>query len=684
MPKCEELDYEIGSRQQEYRKRDETYRERESKRGQARDRKVDLWAKPFIGWDSEGDNRDASLFLFGNNLGGRIAHPKISTIEIFELILETERRNPNAIHIIFGGEYDFNMFLRDVPMRCLLALRDTGHTRWKGYRISHLSRKWFTISNDRVSAQIFDVQLFFGTSYVHAITEHEIGTIEERERIAAGKAERKSFTFDDLDYIEPYWRTELKLLPQLANKLRDAFFRAGMFITSWHGPGALARNILTNHNVKECMAKTPVEEAARYAFCGGRFESFKAGLYEGTVYNYDINSAYPYAATFLPDLSVGEWEYVAKVDRDSIDPHQFAVYHISYVTRNTDGFAVIREPKPLFRRFFDDRVMWPNTVTGWYWSPEAALVADDPHATFIEGYVFHDSGARPFAFLQEYYDIRKRLQDQNDPMQLSFKLGPNSVYGQLAQRAGWQRKHEAPKFHQLEWAGYVTSTCRAMAYSAGRYAWENDGLISIDTDGIYSTVQIPDTAEYLPNGIGSNLGQWGMDTLSGVLYWQSGVFYIPTSDEPMGWKLKKSRGAPRGQIPASGAFRALGTLSPLEYMRTEFIGYRWALRNDMSKWRYFVDTKPDKPRTIEFGGSKASKRWHNQRACRKCKGIGDDSMHDLYPQSNLMIRDNHSKMHHIPWLENDHDKNFDVIDEKSGLIIDQIWLDERAELENAC
>jgi hypothetical protein len=272
--------YQIGTRQQEYYKRNNGYQERERVRGQARDRKVDLWAKPFIGWDSEGDNRDRSIFLFGNSLDYRIAHRKISTIEMLELILETERDNPNAIHVIFGGEYDFNMFLQDMPLRCLLSLRDTGRTRWNGYKISHIPRKWFTVSKDGCAAQIFDIQLFFGCAYVKAITEHNVGTDEERVRIADGKEGRESFTYEDLAYIEPYWRTELKLLPVLADKLRDSFYRAGMFIQSWHGPGALARNILTNRNIDKCMKPPTPEllEAARYAFCGGRFESFQAGL----------------------------------------------------------------------------------------------------------------------------------------------------------------------------------------------------------------------------------------------------------------------------------------------------------------------------------------------------------------------------------------------------------------------
>lgn len=666
------------SKHQKYRQNNPAYREREHKRNRMDNesyrlefRREAIRHRPFVGWDSEGSNLTRSVFLWGSSRGDAIHGEMLSSTAMFDLVLRRERDTPDAIHIIYGGEYDFNMMLKDVPRRNLEALKRSNKTQWGDYRLEHIPRKWFVISKDGVTAKIFDIVSFFGCRYDQALKENGIGTVEDLERITAGKNQRSDFSYADIDYIKPYWQAELRYLPELADKLRTSFDRAGMAINSWHGPGALARYILRHHKISEAMNRElpqEVRDASRYAFCGGRFESFQAGLHVGRVGNADINSAYPYAATLLPDLHRGSWKYVNTVDRSSISKTQFALYHISYQKLNPERSGLCMEPQPLFRRFKDDRVMWPNTVTGWYWSPEAVIVADSPHATFLEAWIYHDDGSRPFQFLNEYYQHRLRLQAAGDSMELAFKLGPNSVYGQTAQRAGWEYYNGPPKYHQLEWAGFITSFCRSMVHEAACAAWQNNSLISIDTDGIFTTDTI--RSESLYNREGGQLGQWKVKYVDGILNWQSGVYWMPDNEGQ--WLLKKARGAPKGKIPYANAIKALQTLEPIEYVRNEFIGYRWGLRNGMENWRYFVQ----KDRQIQFGGSEYSKRWHNPRGCRLCRGYKETSLHDLSPNSNGFAPNPHSKMHVLPWEKNDHERARDPIDEKNDATIDAIWTEE--------
>lgn len=665
----------VTSRHVRHRQNNKSYSDRESKRGTTRNyvpyneqRQRDRLHRPFVGWDTEGSNVDATPFLFGNSEQARIAAPALGTTDMLDLILDAETENPNAIHVIYAGEYDVNMILREVPERFLRVLKATNHVQWEGYRIEHIPRKWFGVKKDKTTARIFDVVSFFGCAYVKALQEHKIGTDDELARIIEGKAGRSTFTYGDLDFIEPYWRTELKLLPALMDHLREAFYRAGSYIHYWHGPGALARHALRTQGIKNAMASSipdGVAEAGRYAFCGGRFEPFQAGLHEGIIYNVDINSAYPYAATALPDLSRGEWVHSTNVDRTRIRDTQFAVYHIRYEHTNADRVGLCVAPQPLFRRYSDDRVMWPNTVTGWYWSPEAVNVIHDPHAEFLDGWIFVDDGSRPFSFVAADYRHRAALKRMGDPMQLTFKLKINSIYGQLAQRAGWERYKGPPTYHQLEWAGFITSMCRAMIYRAAMGAWEDGGLVSIDTDGIYSTTPLRE--ETLTNGCGMELGQWEMATVPGMLFWQSGVYF--TKNDAGEWMMAKARGAPKGQISAEAAFTALETLGDLKYTRSEMIGYRWGLRNGMGTWRYFIE----KDRRIQFGGSEWSKRQHFPRGCRSCRGFTGGTLHDLSPVGNGFAYSNHSKMHVLPWAGNDHDRARDPIDLKSDMIIDAIW-----------
>lgn len=661
------------SKHQTYRASNSDYQEREAKRNFQRERSQELKdrrheiqeARPFIGWDTEGTNVDATPFLFGCSTGDKIIREAIPSKLMFDLILSVEQENPTAIHVIYGGEYDFNMFLRDVPLKNLLALRSFGKTEWDGYRLEHIPRKWFIVSRNGVTAKIFDVVSFFAAPYIQALEEHKIGTDEQRARIAEGKADRRNFTIADIDHIEPYWWDEVQLLPVLMAQVRESFYRAGVYIHQWHGPGAIARYMLREHRIKDSKGSVPdaVHVAARYGFCGGRFESFKAGLIEGEVWNADINSAYPYAATMLPDLSTGVWRKTT--GHTAIDPHQFSIHHITWNKDNARRDSINVEPQPLFRRFDDDRVTWPSTVTGWYWSPEAANVVDSPYATIHESWIYESDDSKPFSWLHEYYDHRLALQRLADPMELAFKLGPNSVYGQLAQRAGWERTKKAPPYHQIEWAGYITSWCRAMVYQTAKYCWDQNALISIDTDGVFATCPIPDVA--LLNGSGTKLGQWKVKSVPGMLNWQSGVYWIKSNDNE--WSLKKARGAPKGKIPFSAAMDALPTLGAIHYTRQEMIGYRYALRVKMEEWRFFIE----KERSLSFGGSAFSKRWHNPRACKACAGIRGELLHDLYPASNGSGAGAHSTMHVLPWETNDHDQPRTSLDLKNETVIEQMW-----------
>ena len=586
--------------------------------------------KRFVMWDGEGP-KDAGYALFGNSLGYEICHPYLGTTECLSLVLDTARDYPQSIHIAFGFNYDVSMILRELSHRSLIALNEYTHTTWKGYEIEHIPHKWFRVKYGYTSCKIYDIRSFFGGDYKSALRDFEIGTDTERETISTGKGNRASFLWEEIEDIRDYWRLELKLGVELGEALRTVFADAGYIPRSWHGPGALARMALKRHKIYDAMAETPpeVREASQYAFAGGRFEPFLAGHINGRVYNADINSAYPHYATKLPNLSAGHWEHV----RD-YRPRMFGVYHIRY-DADPDNTKIF----PLFRRLSNGCVVWPNRVTGWYWSPEADTVKDDPAATFLEGWVFHedDPSDRPFAWIADYYQKRKRLKDAGSAAEYTFKLIINSVYGQLAQRAGWDRKnHTAPRSHQLEWAGYITSGCRGSIYKAARSCGEK--LISVDTDGIYSRAPIPDI------DIGASLGQWSTDEYHDGIFWQSGIYCLATED---GWKKAKSRGIRKGSYTADELLRCVYERDTLKLSKRMFITYGLAA---IHGWELH-NTWIDEPHEYEMGGSK---RAHWPKACET---FCEPPIHRLAQWSPLYgvgaTDDAHSVKHSLPWLRPD-------------------------------
>src|SRR5215831_10790335 len=213
---------------------------------------------PFVFWDGEGP-QDAGYALFGNSMGDEICHPFLSTLECFRLLEEREIKEPRAIHIWFGSNYDVSMILADLSKRHLNALKVYGKTVWREYEIEHIPRKWLKIRHGGLSITLYDIYSFFTRSYVAALLDFGIGSNEEILAIQAGKGQRENFLWADIAEIRDYFRKEVAQGPALAESLRTVFKDAGYVPRSWHGPGALARMALQRHHVYDAMAVCPVD-----------------------------------------------------------------------------------------------------------------------------------------------------------------------------------------------------------------------------------------------------------------------------------------------------------------------------------------------------------------------------------------------------------------------------------------
>ena len=587
--------------------------------------------KPFIFWDGEA-TKDAGYCLFGASTGHQIKYPNLSTWDCLNLILQVESENPTAIHVGFAFGYDVNNIIKDLSFNALVLLYRLGHCRWRGFRIEYIPRKWFVVSRNGIRAKIFDSFLFFNSKFGIALRKYKIGTENDLQRIESGKEERPNFVWADIDSIEEYWKTELRYGVQLMDKLRSILYGADFYINSWHGPGALASYALGHNNVNLYMDRgidPEIRLAAQYAMIGGRFQPFLAGYYEGPVYERDINSAYAYALSKLPRLDNGKWEHTYYPDRNESASVRLGLYRIRYNGKFSS------RPMPLPHRESNGRICYPPATEGWFHAPEAAIVRNDNKADFLEAWIYRDDGTYPFDWIVDAFNERLILQSQENACEKTLKWMLAALFGQMAQRAGWERKGMPPKWHQLEWAGAITAECRAMIYTAARRAKES--LVSIDTDGFISLAPV----NVLPNGIGENLGQWKTSEHTGILYIQNGIYWLRDGDG--NWTEPKSRGIPRKKLRFKEVWPTIRANRNLEISQHMFIGIGLALQQDITKWRTWVDV----PRTIKFGGN--GKAAHNSSgcpACRRALGWGE-GLHPLY---QLPARDIASSPHKLPWI----------------------------------
>lgn len=555
------------------------------------------------------------------------------------LIIEVGEKNPGANHVSFAFGYDVNQMLKDLPIRALHILREKGSVYYEGFHIEHVPRKWLLVRFNKIQVKIFDTFLFFNCKFGEALRKYNIGIEENLDRIDKGKEERPRFTWANIDEIERYWETELEYGIDLLDSLRDIIYSAGFFINSWHGPGALASYALRDNNTQLYMDRgIPVEvnSAARYAMFGGRFQPFQVGYYEGTIYDRDINSAYAYAFSRLPSLQNGKWRYESSVNRDEAKHCRIGLFHIRYSRRMSN------RAMPLPHRERSGTVSFPPITDGWFHAVEAASVVDDEFAEFLDAWIFEDDGSYPFAWINEAFYERQKLIDEGNPAEKTLKWMLAALYGQAAQRAGWERLKGPPKWHQLEWAGAVTAECRSMVFNAAKHVGLS--LISIDTDGFISMAPPP----VLPNGIGEQLGQWKAKEYGGILYLQNGIYWLRDKNTEE-WLQPKSRGIPRKRLSFDEVHPMLQRNENLKVSQHMYIGYGLALRGQMDKWRKWVDV----PREITFGGN--GKALHITRFCPTCKnGISwGDGMHPVFQVPPDTIE---SSPYDIPWLQETEEK----------------------------
>ena len=424
----------------------------------------------------------------------------------------------------FQGSWNFFYYLTfdaEVILKLLgenlNSYKKTGslNFQYKDYKLDYIPNKRLTIRRGHHSSVFFDIAQFYHESLADAY-QHNIGPLPEEYLLM--KKQRKEFSLRcynrNKNKIRKYCIDDCHNTKRLAEHWIKLFHNAFSFYpVRWISSGYLAEKVLINNHIdipKFDSVSYKINDFAFRSYFGGRFEILKRGFI-GTGYLYDINSAYPFALTKIPDITKGNWFRSKSIHKDA----KLGFFRI---------LADIPDCKhiPPFPFRTNHILVFPAGKFETYCTLDELLACDDSsYYKILDSYQFIPNVEEyPFRdFIEKIYQTRLALKSKNDPLHLPIKIILNAMYGKTGQTV---KGKIGSLFHPVIFAS-ITGKTRAQLYEFMRKMDIEKQLVSFATDSIctikkldidsaelgkFSFVQSADDVFILQNGINRFNGKW--------------------------------------------------------------------------------------------------------------------------------------------------------------------------------
>ena len=495
-----------------------------------------IWQERIIGVDGEGWGTDEYgrqnyMLMIAADETGWSDHlytgKRLQTEECLEFLFSL----PKAHLTSYVFSYDVSQIFRDIPYETQNRIFDNGFDwpaiYWNGWGLQYVGHKMLRIHRKgQGNVTIYDAIGFWQQSYVKTVTSAKGINPDTIDIIKRGKARRGGNTANWQQELE-YSIAECSTLSAVQKQVYSACLEAGYPLSSFYGAGSLAKAMLRKHKIEHALTPKParfqpaLDIMLEAAYFGGRFETIGVGRLD-KIWSADIHNAYPHAATQLSCLHDAVWRYWR--GGEILD----GVYTVIWRCDPSMKWG------PFPARDDKGRPCWPMEGKTVVHAPELREVMQNwpgVDVQILNGYnIVYKCSCRPFEWLREAYTKRLEYKASGDPKEKVFKLGPNAVYGALAQKVG------KPKYRSIFYAGMITSITRTKLLRAIR---QNPAAIAVATDSVWSTepMDLPYT---------DALGDWGDEgALSDFWIVQPGLAFAESN-----FAVSKTRGIPKARMTA--------------------------------------------------------------------------------------------------------------------------------------
>jgi len=383
-----------------------------------------------VGVDTETHNGD--IFLIADS-DGNYLDSKIT----FEGIAEFLFKHEGEWVFFYNLSYDAECILKLLPEEILRQYKWRKELRfqYKKYKIHYIDRKKLTISKGKHSVSCYDIAQYYDKQSLDVASE-SIGISLDQEYLEIKKKRNifsKFYYSRNKRQIRTYCIEDCRLTKELSEHWIATFEAVFSFYpNNWISAGYLAEKVLINNDIPiPLFNELPytLQELARHSFYGGRFELIKRG-YIGKCYLYDLNSAYPYALTKLPDIINGRWFESKKI-------HQNAKLGFFFIEANISDKVKIA-PFPFVKK--NKTICYPSGKFRTYVTlDELLMVKGDSNIQYkiLESWQFIPSKNTTYTFkkfIKFQYNKRLELKEEHNPLEKAIKIVLNSIYGKMAQR----------------------------------------------------------------------------------------------------------------------------------------------------------------------------------------------------------------------------------------------------------
>ena len=438
------------------------------------------------------------------------------------------RKYENSWNFFYNITYDGEEILKLLG-KTLFAYSKTHKLsfKFKEYSIKYIPSKSLRIVKGHHSVIFYDIAQFFNNVGLANAYQGNIGQLAQE--YLDFKALRSEFSprfyRRNTTDVRNYCIQDCQLTKELAEKWISLFHDAfGFYPQRWISSGYLAEKVLINSGVdmpKFDSIPYEIQELAFRCYFGARFEILKRGFI-GEAYLYDINSAYPFAITQIPDLTSGKW-----ISKKSIDPSA----EIGFFRIRADIPDTKRIPPFPFQR--NHNFLFPSGKFETYVTLDELRACDSViDYRILDSWQFiPKSNYYPYKrFIENLYDKRLELKKKKDPLQLPIKTILNSIYGKTAQKVN---RVIGNLFNPVICAT-ITGKTRAQLY---RFVIDNGiekDVVAFATDSICVTRKLDFDS--------NKLGDFSLaDHASNVYYLQNGFYRFNDKWKQRGFGKLKSK-----------------------------------------------------------------------------------------------------------------------------------------------